>query len=353
MKKEPSSTYRFIQTVEQTIKDHQMLSQKERVLVSVSGGPDSVALVLALRHISQDLEIGIAHINHQLRGKYADADASFTADFAKTNGLVFHVTRKDVNAIAADQRISVEEAGREVRYAFLKKTADQFGYTRIATGHTRDDNAEQVLMNVIRGSGINGLAGIPPVRDKIFIRPLIRTGKAEIFDFLKIQHQAFCVDQSNTDRKFLRNQIRLDLIPLIQKEYNPSIVDALNRVSHITSLENDCLQQLTVSALDKCLLEKTPQRVTLNIDQLTGHHPALQARIIRLAVQLVKADLKRITLTHLTDINALIYSNATEKSLDLPDQIRIYKTKNTIIVKKEDLPLRVLGQKEKQVRPPR
>ena len=347
MKKQQPFVSRFIQTVEQTISDHRMLDQKERVLASVSGGPDSVAMVLALQLVKNDLDIGIAHVNHQLRGKEADADQSFTADFAKKNGLEFHVIQKDVNAIAADQGISVEEAGRDVRYAFLKSTADQFGYTRIATGHTRDDNAEQVLMNVIRGSGISGLGGIPPVRNKLIIRPFIRTGKADIIDFLNIHGQRFCTDQSNTDQTFLRNRIRLDLIPLIQEHYNPSIVDSLNRISRITRLENDYLHQLAASALDKCLVEKTSRMVTLNIDRLIGHPPALQARMIRLAVQLIKADLKRITLKHLTDINRLIRSNAEKKSLDMPGQIRIYKSKSTIMVKKEDLPLRMLGQKEK------
>ena len=177
---------RFCRQVAQTLRDHDMVRPKDTVLMGISGGPDSMALARVMICLAPDLDLGlgVAHLNHGLRGKAADQDQAFVGKFAARLGLPFFCEQIDVAGLAKQQRTSVEEAGRNGRYDFFSRVAAAHGYVRIATGHTRDDNAEQVLMALLRGSGSQGLAGIPPVRERRFIRPLIDRPRREIVAFL-------------------------------------------------------------------------------------------------------------------------------------------------------------------------
>ncbi len=349
MTADAKSQARFSGIIEDTIARHRMIVPKDHLLAAVSGGPDSVALVLSLLELAPNLNftLGIAHVNHCLRGVDADEDEAFVRRLAKDLNLTFHNTAVDVKKQAGQQKISLEEAGRHVRYAFFKELCDRHGYTKIATGHTKDDNAELVLMNLLRGSGLKGLTGIPPIRDSKVIRPLIRVTKLEIFDFLKTRGQSFRQDDSNFDPAFLRNRVRRDLLPRLQKEYNPSINDALDRLSRILRQEDDYLATKTHDALKTCRCTSKETFITLDIKTLNNFHAAIRARVVRQAILQIKADLKRIHMGHLQDILELCVQKSGFKSLDLPGQIRVYKSGGTLTVKKEELPLRLLGQQEK------
>jgi len=338
----------FIQTITDTIHEFHMLDQKDKILVAVSGGPDSVALALAMMGVRKtfDITIGIVHLNHMLRGEASNKDEAFVKTFAH---------KFDVRAYAKEHRLSIETAGREVRYEFFDRLSNHHGYKKVATGHTADDNAELVLMNLLRGAGSKGLSGIPPVRDDRIIRPLIKVSKKQIIDFLAQQNQAYQVDESNTDPAYLRNRIRNKLIPHLQSEYNPEITDALSRMSYIMRQEEDMLDAETNKQFNRCRMEPescsdSDSSIVFSNNRLSTLHPAILNRIIRMAVKHLKKDLNRISFAHIKDIIDLCFHQSSGKSLDMPGQIRIYKTKGHLIIRKEESPLRDIGRKEKQSR---
>ncbi|MDA8134323.1 MAG: tRNA lysidine(34) synthetase TilS [Desulfobacteraceae bacterium] len=344
---------KFLRAVEAAVCEFKMLEPGDPVLAAVSGGPDSVALLLSLLHLkkTRDLSIGIAHLNHRLRGEDSLKDEEFVRDLAEQFRLPFFCRQEDVAAYACLHRLSVEEAGREVRYDFFSRTADHHGYHKIALGHNKNDNAELVLMNLLRGSGSKGLSGIPPVRDKLYIRPLIRLTKQEILDFLKAQGRAFRIDGSNTDTAYIRNAVRLRLIPVLESDYNPDIVDALDRLSHILRQEEDYLDTEAEKYFQTCLIEKQTAFLSFSKKSLSTLHPAMVNRVIRKGIGMMKTDLRRISLGHMNDILDFCFRRASGNSLDLPGRIRIYKKKDAIMIKKEDQPLRDIGNAIKFGRP--
>ncbi|SDU46923.1 tRNA lysidine(34) synthetase TilS [Desulfobacula phenolica] len=342
----------FIDIIAETVHEFNLLEQEDKVLVAVSGGPDSVALVLSLLAVKKkySLNIGIAHMNHMLREDESLADEIFVKSFAHNLDLLFHGEQTDVKKYAKQHRLSIEEAGRDVRYRFFEQTAKLHGYTKIATGHTKDDNVELVLMNLLRGAGSKGLSGIPAIRNNRYIRPLIRVLKIQILDFLTDKKQAYRVDSSNTDMAYLRNNIRHRLLPRLQSEYNPEIIDALDRLSRILRQEEDFWDMETDRQFNRCLIKTDNHAVALSKNLMSELHPAILNRVFRKAIWKVKKDLKRICLVHIEDMIHFCFDRPSGISLDLPGQIRVYKNKDSIIIKKEDKPLRQIGNKEKQSR---
>ncbi len=340
----------FLREVFETISQFGMIQKKDAVLAGVSGGPDSVALVRVLAYLTPglDLTLGIAHLNHDLRGEEAQRDENFVRKLSCELGLPFFSETRDIRRLAKKEHLSIEEAGRNARYVFFTKIADTQGFTKIATGHNQDDNAEQVLMNLLRGSGLKGLTGIPPVRENRFIRPLIQLPRARILNFLKAKEQVFVLDSSNTDESYLRNKIRHNLIPLLEQKFNPEIKSSLDRLSHILRQEEEFLTNQAAQALKVCTIEQNKTHLTLLIPNLIKHHPALVNRVLRLAIARVKQDLRRITLSHIQDILAIMDKSESGKSIDLPGQIRIYRTREHLVLQKEALPLRELGKAQKR-----
>ncbi len=340
----------FYRIIEATVREFNMLEPRSSVLAAVSGGPDSVALVLSLIFLktSHDLNIGVAHLNHLLRGEDSLKDESFVRELAQRFDLPFFSEQKDVKSHAEHHRLSVEEAGREARYDFFSRLSHDHGYKKIAMGHNKNDNAELVLINLLRGSGPKGLSGIPPVRDNLYIRPLIRVTKKEILDFLKAEDQPFRTDASNTDTAYLRNAIRHGLIPHLESEYNPEIIDALDRLSHILRQEEEYLDAEAQKQFESCLTEKKVSFISFSKNRLSKLHPAMVNRVIRKGIGMVKKDLKRISLSHMSGILDFCFNRLSGNSLDLPGRIRIYKQKDTLTIKKEERPLREIRENKKE-----
>lgn len=335
---------RFEQRVHKTVLAHEMLAPGDSVLVGVSGGPDSVALFLALRKLAESLslQLCIAHVNHCLRGEESDRDEVFVRELAASCGVDVYVEKIDVAAVARERKRSIEEAARDVRYDFYRSVAASRGAIRIALGHNSDDNAEQVLMNLLRGSGPRGLAGIPPVREGGIIRPLIRTTRQEILDYLKACGRSFVQDSSNQDVRFLRNRVRHELLPHLKAVYNPGVSVALNRLSAILSEEEDWMEAETLAVADTHLEWVDKNEIRLKRLFFSSAHPALARRVIRFALRGVKGDLKRISLGHIDDVLALILGRGTGKRLDLPGRIRVTFTRTWIYFTRSELPLRRL-----------
>ena len=338
------STGSFLDNVDRTISNHHMFRSGDSVLVGVSGGPDSVALFHILSTLASKyfIRLGIAHLNHCLRSDESDRDARFVSGFAERYRVPFHLDKKNVRAYAASHKLSIEEAGRKVRYEYLTLVAERKGYDKIALGHHADDNAESVLMYLIRGSGLKGLSGIGPVRGGKIIRPLIRQTRSEILKYLENYQIDYVTDTSNTDKQYLRNRIRHHLIPLLARTYNPNIVDNLNRLSDIVRSDDRWIRRQIQPMIEKSVLKVEEGRITLSIPLLAGLHKAVQRRLLRCMIERVKGDLRRITYAHIEAIRNLAQTGPSDGRLDLPDRILITRNKEMLTLSKEKQPLRLL-----------
>ena len=335
------SAHPMMETILDTIQRHRMLQEEDTVLVGVSGGPDSMALLYALLILSRQmsLTVGVAHLNHCLRNLDADNDEKFVVSAAETLGLPVFTEKKDIRALHKAAGISLEEAARNVRYDFFERVCRNAGFTKIAVGHQFDDNAEQVLLNLIRGCGPVGLTGIPPVRNTI-IRPLIQVSRTDILDFLAAGKIAWVTDASNADETFLRNRIRHHLMPLLRSEYNPQITAALNRLSDLMQDEEEWTGTLIHPLFDATCIFADHSQVVLSVTELMKLCRAAQRRVIRKAIITVKKNLQRITGLHVNAILRLANQGRMNARLDLPDRIRVRVKKNALVIRQEKMNLR-------------
>lgn len=342
----------LIKKVEKTVSEYDMLKENDSVLVGVSGGADSVALIHILNEIALpfSLKLGVAHLNHSLRGNESDDDARFVASVSDKLHLPCFIEKKDVIKYKTENGLSLEEAGRRVRYAFFEDIAEREGYNRIALGHTCDDNAELVLMYLIRGSGPLGISGIPPVRpglkdDLSIIRPLIKTARKEIIDYISEKNLSYVTDKSNLDEKYLRNRIRHRLIPALKTGYNLKIVETLNRLSSIVRSEEEWMENELKFVLNKNTLFTENNRIVLSVSGMKALHPAIKRRATRSAIAGVKGDLRRISYSHIELVSAQLEGNSDGWSLDLPDRIRVSRTGGNLVISKEENALRSIVSK--------
>ncbi|MDD8031660.1 MAG: tRNA lysidine(34) synthetase TilS, partial [Acidobacteriota bacterium] len=233
------------QRVKKFIEANRLFSPESRLLVAVSGGQDSVALVHLLIELREDwpeLEIALAHFNHQLR-KSALADEKFVKQLGQRLGLKVMVGRAEVREYARQEKLNLENAGRLLRYQYLKKTAEKWGAEHILTAHTMTDQAETVLMKIFRGTGLEGLQGIR-VRAGLVVRPLLCLSRREIEVYIRENNFEFRTDETNLDLEILRNKIRLELIPYLEAEFDPEIVSHLSQLALIAQDENEALAEL-------------------------------------------------------------------------------------------------------------
>ena len=325
----PSSTTSdsndLLNTVQQTLATHHMLAPGDHVLVGVSGGPDSMALLHLLSRIARPLEIrlGVAHLNHCLRGASADRDAEVVRQAAADFRYSCHIGRAKVIKVKQQLGLSLEDAARRVRYAFFKKTMAQAGYNKLALGHQMDDNAEQMLMALLRGTGPRGLSGIAPVRGNCIVRPLINARRAQIDAFVAAEGITCVLDASNADLRFVRNRIRHRLLPLLSSAYNPRIEEHLNRLADVMRGEETWIEELTVAPYAAAVLDRGNDSLTLCVKTLGRTHAALARRLIRMALKEIGGTLQRITFAHVAAVLGLLGNTGTEKELHLPGGLRV------------------------------
>jgi len=317
----------FLSAVEATIRHYHMLDEGDTVVVGVSGGPDSVALLHSLVALAPkwSLQLVIAHLNHQLRGATADQEAVFVSRIAADLGIPCEIASENVAEYAADRRLSLQEAARKVRYAFYDEAAAKYSSSKIALGHHADDNAESILMNLLRGTGPLGLTGIPPVRHKRIIRPLIDLTKKEILAFLELSDSEYIKDNSNIDTRYLRNRIRHELLPRLKEGYNPNAVYALNRLASILRDEEDFWDHEVRRILQDLVLVQTSDRLSLTARGLSDLHPAQLRRLIRYAVLSLKGELKRLGHVHVQAVARLIAGPSLSGRLNLPHGVTVVR----------------------------
>ncbi len=272
----------FVEETADFIRKKKLLGTKEKILVACSGGPDSVALLFALRTLSKPLKLklGVAHLNHLLRPE-APKDAAFVKKLANKLKLHFSYSEVDTKTVAKDNKWSLEEAGRNLRYEFFEHVAKDEKFDKIATGHTTDDVAETVLLQLIRGTG--GPTGIPVKRDKI-IRPILWATRSDVFAFLKAKKLVYRTDPSNKGNRFTRNRVRNELLPLLEKKYNPQIRQALLRLAQIFEDEKNFLQAEAEKVINKVLV-KNNEALGLKLGVFSKVPKAIQREVLQMACE--------------------------------------------------------------------
>ena len=301
-----------------TLHRHALLREGERVLVAVSGGADSVALLWLLRELAANgsLEVaGVAHLNHQLRGADADGDEAFCAALAARAGLPFILERADVAALARAQKRSVEDAARVARYAFFERAADSVRAGVIAVAHTREDQAETFLLRLIRGAGTRGLAAIRPRAGRV-IRPLLEIERAALRDYLAAHGETFREDATNADVGIPRNRVRHELIPYLRSHFSPAIRDVLARSAELARQDEEFLSAEAIKLAERIVLRDVTTR--LDVSELMGAPRALSSRVVHAALQRL-AGPKSIHFDHVERVLALA-AGETEGSVSLPGQ---------------------------------
>lgn len=324
----------MLKTIEKGMKSHNLLNMKS-VLVGLSGGADSVALTHVLCQLSEKygFKVYAAHVNHGLRGETAERDEEFSKEFAKNLGIEFFSLKADVRKIAAEKKISEELAGRFVRYEFFETLQKEHNIEKIATAHHKNDNAETILMNFMRGSGISGLCGIPYERGQI-IRPLLDVKRCEIEKYCSDNSLSYVTDETNSEDIYTRNKIRNILIPEIEKLFNPSFVDTVTKNASVMGADEEYLNLQTDIAYKDAVYKNTA-----DITKLQNLHRAIMLRVIRKMVDesCTKTD---VPFTVIDDIAELVKKNRTGSSVDVARGIYARVEYNKLIFEahKEECP---------------
>ena len=298
-----------------------MISLNSRVLVAVSGGPDSIVLLHLFKKLSlenSNIKLAIAHLNHLSRGEDSNKDSVFVVELGKKTKLDTFVEAIDVSLLRKNTNTSFQESARLIRYDFLRRIFSQWKGDLIALGHNADDQAETVLINLLRGSGLLGLTGIRAQRD-IFIRPLHGCFRSEIDDYIHAHDLKYCSDETNFENKYLRNKVRLELIPFLEL-YNPKIKSILTVTSAILTDDEDYL----VKQVDEKLIEVDfryceNSYTSLDIKLLNSQHPAMQKRLVRHAIFISKGNLRSISVRHILEILRLVKCGVSSKEIHLPN----------------------------------
>ena len=253
----------ILEKVIKKIKDKNLIVKNDKIIVGCSGGPDSIFLLEVLLRIKEEynLEIFLVHINHLFRGKEAERDENFVKSLGEKFNLQVFVKRKSMEQMAKEEKITLEEAGREIRYSFFDEVMEKTGGNKIALAHNLDDQIETFLFRLIRGTSLEGLEGINETRDNKYIRPINEVYKKDIMNFLNENNISYMIDSTNLENDYTRNSIRLDLIPFIEEKYNPKfkekIGNLLKEIREVNNiLEPDCSKYIFDNVLKADELKK-------------------------------------------------------------------------------------------------
>lgn len=321
----------LLDKVRVTVKRYRLIEKKDRIVVGVSGGPDSVVLLHLLNRLKKELDlyIHVAHLDHMLR-----PDSGKDTEFVKnlSNSLNLPATAAQINIKKLAKNGSIEEIARNSRLDFLFKLSKEVKANKIALGHNLDDQAETVLMRILRGTGLYGLSGILPKRKFggfTVIRPLIETRRKDIEGFLKKRRIRFRLDKTNLKDTYFRNKIRHKLIPLLEKEYSGNIKEILSNMAENVGYDYEYLNKQARRVMKSF-------GVNISITRLLKLHPSMLRLILRLEIAKVQGDTRRITFQHIKEIEELISSRPVNSIVDLPKGLSVAKSKKILLIYKRN-----------------
>ncbi|MFW5885073.1 MAG: tRNA lysidine(34) synthetase TilS [Patescibacteria group bacterium] len=324
----------LIKKLQNYIFSHNLFQRGEKVLVGFSGGPDSTCLTLVLAELADkyDLELHLVHINYHQRGEDSDKDEKFAVKMARKLDIPIEVVHFSYEE--GQEKGNLEERMREFRYKVFEEKRRENLCNWIAVGHTLDDKVETFMMNLIRGAGIKGLISLKNKRGKI-IRPLLGIDKKEIDNYLKERGQIFRVDKSNFDTKFFRNRVRIELLPLIEKKYNPGFKKRVEKL--IENLESeDRMAEEFIEGIYPAVVKLKRDKAILNSEEVQELPPEALKRIFRKALVDILGDLNNITANHFLEFKKVIFSQKSKKQEINLGRVLLEKKKNRVILKKQE-----------------
>ena len=327
---------RLLERFELTNRRHALLKKGDRVVVGVSGGPDSLALLELLTTLGRKyaLRLVVAHLDHGLQ-KNAGKARALVQKAAERHGLVFYAKKVKVRERALRDKLSLEDAGRRERYRFFEEVAKKTRANKLATAHTLDDQAETALMRLIRGSGLRGLAGIPYKRMQgrfEVVRPLLDCPKKDLVAFLKKERLLFIQDKMNREPVFLRNRVRHGLLPLLKRRFNPQIHQALSSLQAVCRDAQDYLRGEAGKAFRRCLKNSKSGSVVLDAARLQALHPALRYEVLAFAAAKLKGDVTGFGYAHWQAVDSLLASSHKKPEAHWPHRIRVCKTGGRLVI---------------------
>lgn len=308
-----------------TIKKYNLINKGDKIVLGVSGGPDSISMLDILNSIKDEIgfEIYVAHINHLIREEAID-DEKYVEEYCKKNNIEFFAKRIDVLKIAYAQKIGTEEAGRKARYEFFEEIYSKVEANKIAIAHNKNDKAETIIMHLLRGSGLSGLKGIEPIRDNKYIRPLIECERSEIEKYCDENNLNPRIDKTNFENEYTRNKIRNIVIPYIKKEFNPNIVETLDRLSEVATDESNYINRQVQNTYNKLLVEKTEKQIILKWKEFNLQEKIIKSRLILYTIKELMGSTEGIEKIHIESIIKLCDNNIGNKYLTPNKKIKIF-----------------------------
>lgn len=316
----------LVRQVLRTIQTNAMIRGGDHVVAAVSGGADSVALlhVLLCLRARLDVTITVAHLDHMIRGAAARREAGFVADMARRLGLACVVERRDVPAWQRARGVSLQQAARDVRYTFLEEVAQRENAARIALGHTAEDQAETVLLWLVRGAALDGLCGMPPVRGAI-VRPLIEVRRRQIERYLSGQGIDFVADTSAGELHYRRNRVRHHLLPLLEREFNPAIVETLGRTARILRQDREMLDGLAVGYVPAGPESLRDGKIEFPVESIMAAPPLLRPRVVRALLGRACGGVHGLTERHVRAVLGLLKARGSSCRVALPGTWQVWR----------------------------
>lgn len=316
-----------------TIYKYNLIEKDDNIVLGLSGGPDSMALLYVLLAAKKQIDFNllIAHVNHGVRGEEALKDEIFVKNIAHSLDLPFFSTRVDMVALAKEEGISAEEAGRKLRYGFFREILETKESGKIAVAHNKKDQAETLLMRIMRGTGVDGLKGMEFKTDDI-IRPILDIDRWEIEKYIDDEDIATVLDKTNLETIYTRNKVRLELMPYIEKNFNPKLVDTLFRLSENASLDSKFLDEYSMKRYKAILKSKDETSRVLKHDKFKREDEAIKRRVIRKAILDLTDTLQGIEEIHISSVVDLFDKKETGKRIDLPGSIIARVSYNDLII---------------------
>ena len=312
-----------------TIKKYKLIEEKDKIILGVSGGPDSISMLDILNEIRTkkiiEFEIIVAHINHGIREE-ADNDEEYVKEYCNKNQIKCYIKRIDIKQYANNNKIGIEEAGRKQRYEFFNEIMQKENANKIATGHNKNDKVETMVMNEIRGTGIAGLKGIDPIRDKKYIRPLIECDRELIEKYCEEKGLNPRIDKTNFENHYTRNKIRNVVLPYIKKEFNPNIIETMDRLSKVMKETEEYLQEQTTKIYNEIKIKDD----VLDLKKFNKQNILIKKRLIIYAITKILGNAQNIEKINIDDIIKLCENNIGNKYLTPNKNIKILVNKGKI-----------------------
>ena len=314
-----------------TIKKYDLINENDKIICGVSGGPDSICMLDILKDLKEGFkfELIVCHVNHLIREE-AISDEEYVVNYCKVNNIKYYVKRIDVKKYADNNKQGTEEAGRNVRYEFFEEILQKEGANKIAIAHNKNDKIETIIMNMLRGSGISGLKGIEPKRENKYIRPLIETERTSIEEYCEEKNLRPRIDKTNFINDCTRNKIRNVVIPYIKNEFNPNIINTMDRLSSIIEEENRYLEKITIDVFEKLKIKEEKGHLVLKLKEFNKQDIVIKKRLILYAINKTIGNVQNIEKVNINDIIKLCEKNIGNKYLMPNKNIKILVNKNQI-----------------------